>query len=146
MKPGADVKAPAVASKPAVAGLKPAGVKSPVVAGKTPTSVAKSAVSTAVHAPAAKSMAGPKSVPSVKSGNTAVAATAPVAQAKPVVVSNESHWVTSSKGSGASKGPVAKGKAGTPGVKAPAKSTSKTAAKTRHAGTAVHPVGPGVKQ
>jgi cell division protein FtsQ len=150
VKPVADVKAPAVASKPVVAGSKPAGVKSPVAAGKVPTTVAKSAVSAAVHMPVVKSAAGPKSVPGVKSGSGAVTAPAPAAataaQAKPVVVSNESYWVTSSKGNNASKGTVAKGKAGAPVVKAPAKSTSKTAAKTGHASAASHPVGPEVKQ
>jgi cell division protein FtsQ len=150
VKPVADVKDPAVASKPVGAGLKPAGVKSPVVAGKTPTSVAKSAASTATHVPVVKSAAGPKSAPGVKSGNGAVTATVPAAasaaQAKPVVASNESHWVTSSKGSGVSKTAAAKGKAGKPVVKTPAKATSKTAAKTGHASTALHPVGPGVKQ
>ena len=76
----------------------------------------------------------------------APAAPAPAAQAKPVVVSNESYWVTSSKGSGASKGLLRQKRAGKPVVKTPAKAASKTAVKTGHANTAVHPVGPGVKQ
>jgi cell division protein FtsQ len=115
VKPVADVKAPVAASTP----VKLAPAKASVKVAKAPARVKKKVAAPAVvHASAAKGAAGAKS-----SG----AAAAAVTPAKAGAVSNESHWVTSSKSNGAAghtvvpKAPVAKG-------------------------PAAHPVGPGVKQ
>jgi cell division protein FtsQ len=90
----ADVKAEAVAGKPAVSSLKAPGAKGPVLTAKAPASVSKVAAPGVVHAPFPKSVAVAKSVPSAKSGG---AAAAPVTSGKTVAVSNESYWVTPSK-------------------------------------------------
>ena len=120
VKPVADVKAPVAASTP----VKSAPAKASVKVAKAPARVKKVAAPAVVHASAAKGSAGSKSMSGSKSSGAAVAAATP---AKAVAVSNESHWVTSSKSNGAAghtvvpKTPVAKG-------------------------PAAHPVGPGVKQ
>ena len=90
VKPVADVKAPVAAGS--CGPVKPTPAKVSVKAAKAPARVKKVATPAVVHASAAKGAAGSKS------GGAAAAAATPT---KAGAVSNESHWVTSSKGSGA---------------------------------------------
>jgi cell division protein FtsQ len=114
VKPVANVKAPVAASTL----VKPAPAKASLKVAKAPARVKKVATPAVVHASAAKGAAGAAAAPAKAAG-----------------VSNESHWVASSKG-----------KAAKPGTKVATKSGSQTGAKTGQTSTAVHPVGPGVKQ
>jgi cell division protein FtsQ len=137
----ADVKGPAAASKPVASSLKTAAA-APVTTAKPPASVAKVAAPVAVHAPAAKGMSVAKSVPGAKGSGAAVA---PATSAKTVAVSNESHWVTPSKGESTPKTAV-KGKSAKPSTKVNPKTPPKAGAKTKQTSTSEHPSGQAVKQ
>ena len=123
--------------------------KAPVTTMKSPASVAKVAAPAAVHTPAAKGASVTKSVSGAKGGGAAVV---PATPAKTVAVSNESHWVTPSKGAStlllqSEPGhPVVpktavKGKSAKPGTKLNPKTPLKAGAKTKQTSTPEHPSG-----